>query len=65
MKELRKANNNNKINILDNENVDIDKVKARVYNIYQQVNPKRAQEIEEMNSLSEIKRQMAEIEGDI
>ena len=42
MKELKKANNN-KINILDNQNLDIEKVRARVYNIYQQVNPKRAQ----------------------
>ena len=42
MRELKKANNN-KINILDNENLDIEKVRVRIYNLYQQVNPKRAQ----------------------
>lgn len=39
---MRKTNNN-KINVLDNENLDIEKVRTRIFNIYQQVNPKRAQ----------------------
>jgi hypothetical protein len=49
MRELKKANNN-KISILDNENLDIDKVRVRIYNLYQQVNPKRAQEIEQIKN---------------
>lgn len=64
MKELKKANNN-KISILDNENLDIEKVRVRIYNLYQQVNPKRAHEVEQIKNEAEIKRQMTEIESDI
>lgn len=49
MRELKKANNN-KITILDHENLDIEKVRVRIYNLYQQVNPKRAHEVEQIKN---------------
>lgn len=57
---MRKVNTN-KINILENENLDIEKLKIRIFSLYEQVNHKRSQEIEQSNSETEIKKQMTEI----
>lgn len=39
-----KKNNINKINIFDNQNIDLEKVAAKVLDIFKEVNPKKAQE---------------------
>lgn len=39
-----KKNNINKINIFDNENIDLDKVAREVLEIFKEVNPKKAAE---------------------
>lgn len=39
-----KKNNINKINIFDNENIDLEKVAGKVLEIFKEVNPKKASE---------------------
>lgn len=43
LKEMKK-NNINKINIFDNENIDLEKVAGKVLEIFREVNPKKASE---------------------
>ena len=43
LREMKK-NNINKINIFDNENIDLDKVAREVLEIFKEVNPKKAAE---------------------
>ena len=64
LKELRKVNNS-KLNVLDHENLDLEKVGNRIFQIYKQVNPKRSTEVEKNHSEGEMKRQMTEIEHEI
>ena len=33
------------MDVLDNENLDVDKMGAKIFHIYKQVDPKRAQEV--------------------
>lgn len=42
-----KRNNTNKINVLDNENIDLEKVGNRIYDIVKEISSKKAPEMEE------------------
>ena len=37
-----RKNNNNKISVIDNEDLDLDKIGKEIFDIFREVNPKRA-----------------------
>ena len=53
-----KKNNRNKLNILDNENIDLEKVTNKIYEIFKEVNPKKASESNDHSGERNMKKAM-------